>query len=206
MLEKKRFYYNYDPGAAYNYGRIGTPSGIPIQGKYGVETSGASTTVTATDGTPFDPVKVGDLIHFVSARPEETILTRKVATKTSGSSITVDSSLTLAAGTSWFFEPFTVGTAADDGWHSTIHWSAITIFGRVDTLNSTSIDVLPEGPGEDGIGSVPLATATNLTATGGFTINIDQVVKALRVGLKTNGDAADDEISVWAVGEILRAK
>jgi hypothetical protein len=205
-LEKKRFYYLHDPVAAYNYGRIGNAAGIPIQGKYGVETSGASVTVTATDGTPFDPIKVGDLLYFVSARPEETILTRKCATKTSGASITVDSAITLAAGTAWSFEPFTIGTAATDGWHSTVHYSAITVFGRLETLASTSIDVLPEGPGADGAGSVPLAAATNLTATGGFTININQVVKALRIGVKSNTDSAGDELTLWVVGEMLRAR
>jgi hypothetical protein len=207
FLETKRFYYLFDPTATYAYGRIGSPSGHPIQGKYGVETSGASTTVTATNGTPFDPVKVGDLITFLTGDPpEDTKTNRKVATKTSGSEITVDSNVTLSSGTPWFFEPFTEGTAATDGWHSVNHFSAITIHYRLETLASTSIDILPEGRGGPGSGPVALAAATNLTGAGTGTINIDQVIPFLRVGVKSNTDSAGDEITIWVTGELLQAK
>lgn len=207
FLEQKRFYYLYDPTATYVYGRMGSPSGYTISGRNGVETSGASTTVTATDGTPFDPVKVGDIITFFSGDPpEDTKAIRTVATKTSGSEITVDSNVTLSGGTPFIFDPFTSGTAATDGWHSVNHWSAITIHYRLETLASTSIDILPEGSGGDLSGPVALAAATNLTAAGSGTINLDQVLPFLRVGVKSNTDSAGDELTIWAVGELLQAK
>lgn len=204
FLEQKRFYYLFDPTASYQYGRIGSPSGHPVQGKYGVETAGSSVTVTATDGTPFDPVNVGDIIVFKEI--PDTKYIRKVATKTSGSSITVDTAVNLAAGTAWFFEPFKVGTTVNDGWHHVGAWGAITVFVRLETLASTSIDINPEGTGGDLSGPVNLKAAPeNLTATGTVAIPIEQVVTYLRVGVKSNTDSAGDQVTVWAEGEMLQA-
>lgn len=205
FLEQKRYYYLYETDSLnYTYGRIGSPSGHPVQGKYGVETSGSSVTVTATDGTPFDPVNAGDIIVF--KQPPDTKLVRTVDTWTSPTSIDVDTAVNLSAGTAWFFEPFKNGTTVNDGWHHVGAWSAISVFVRVETLNSTGIDVNLEGMGGDLSGPVNLKSApTNITSTGTIAINVEQVITHLRVGLRVDTTVvAGDEVTVWAQGELLQ--
>lgn len=213
FLNTKQFYKGYDPGAAYFYGRLGDPSGQPVQGRNGVETAGASTTVTASHGTPFDAVTVGSIIVFCSPRPDGKIV-RTVATKTSGSQISVDSAVTLSAGTSFFFWPFKGGTTDNDGWHSVNAWSAITVFIDVATLGSTTIEAQIEVGG--GPFSAPVQPNTNptavsatvtasISAVGRRAIEILTVSQSLRVGLRVTGGPAVDVVSVWAVGEMLQA-
>jgi hypothetical protein len=204
FTEHKRFFYLNDPGASLTYGRIGDPMGLPVRGRNGVETSGSSTTVTASDGTPFDPVSAGDLIHFLTGNPpEDEVTDRKVDTKTDGTEITVDSAVDLSEGTPFFFEPFRSGTGDGDGWHGVRHWSAITVFADLVTLASTSIDLVVEGLGGPYSTPVPLATAT-LSVVGKTPLEISSVVSRLRVGLKANGNMSGDEVTVWAVGEMLQ--
>jgi hypothetical protein len=214
FLGTKQFFKGYDPGAAYAYGRLGDASGQPVQGRNGVETAGASATVTATNGTPFDPVTVGSIIVFCSPRPDGKIV-RTVTAKASGASITVDSAVTLSAGTAFFFWPFKSGTSVDDGWHNVNAWSKMTVFIDVTTLASTTIEANIEVGG--GPFSAPVQANTTPTATSGtVTVSINAVgrraievlteAQSLRVGLRVTGGPAVDAVSVWAVGEMLQAK
>jgi hypothetical protein len=214
FLGTKQFYKGYDPGAAYFYGRLGDASGQPVQGRNGVETAGASTTVTATDGTPFDPVTVGSIIVFCSPRPDGKIV-RTVTAKASGSSITVDSAVTLGAGTAFFFWPFKGGTTDSDGWHNVNAFSAITVFVDVATLGSTAIEAIVEvggGPFSAPVqaNTTPAAVSATVTASisavGRVAIEVFSVAQSLRVGLRVTGGPAADAVSVWLAGEMLQAK
>jgi hypothetical protein len=160
--------------------------------------------VTATDGTPFAPLEayVGSVIVFLTPRPDGKIV-RKVATWVSPTQITVDSAVTLPAGTAWFWYPFKAGTADTDGWHLVNDLSAITVFVDVETLGSTSVDVQIQAGGGPFSTPVTLST-TNIAATGESAIAVDQVVQSLRVGLKANGGPAVDAVTVWLKGEQLQ--
>jgi hypothetical protein len=209
--ETKQYYRRYDVGtvgASYAYGRLGSPSGHPVNGKNFVDTTGSVVQVDAVDGTPFDPVGVGDIIVFFSPRPDGKI-ERTVAVKTSGIEIDVDAVVDLsspAGGFAFMFWPFRTGTGVDNGWHHVAAWSAITVHARVETLNSTSIDLIIEGSGGDLSGPTVLETPTNITAVGTVAINVEKVAPFMRVGLKANTPAAGDSVNVWAVGEMLQAK
>lgn len=214
FLNTKQFYKGNDPGAAYAYGRLGDASGQPVQGRNGVQTAGASTTVTATDGTPFDAVTVGAIIVFCSPRPDGKIV-RTVTAKASGSSITVDTAVTLAAGTAFFFWPFKSGTTVDDGWHNVNAWSAITVFVDVTTLGSTTIEANVEvggGPFSAPVqaNTTPVAVSatvtTSISAVGRRAIEVLSMAQSLRVGLRVTGGPAVDAVTVWAVGELLQTK
>ena len=209
--ETKQYYRNYDVGtvgASYAYGRLGSPSGHPVNGRNVVSTTGNVTQIDAVDGTPFDPVGVGDIIIVFAPRPDGRI-ERTVAVKTSGIDIDADAALDLsadAAGYAFMFYPFKVGTAVDSGWHHVAAWSAITVHARVETLNSTSIDLIIEGSGGDLSGPTVLEAATNIAAVGTAAINVEKVAPFMRVGLKANTPVAGDVVNVWAVGEMLQAK
>lgn len=201
FLDSKLFYESYNPGSSYSYGRMGSA----VRGKYGVQTSGSSTTVTATDGTPFGPVTVGSTIVFMTPRPDGRII-RKVTAKASPTSITISSAATIPAGTAFFFYPFKEGTTDNDGWHLVNDLSAISVIVDVATLGSTSIDVNIQGGG--GPFSTPFTPTTspaspvNITATGRTVIEVTSVVQSLRVGLKANTPGTD-VVTVRLAGEQL---
>jgi hypothetical protein len=204
FLEQKLFYKSFDPGAAYTYGRL---SQWLIPGKYGIQTSGASTTVSATNGSPFSPVTVGSRI--VPYTPPDipgpgTSVERTVTAKASDTSITVDSAITLAAGTNWGFYHFKSGTTDADGWHNVANLSAITVYVDLEALAGTSVDVQIQAGG--GQYSVPVTiSTTNIAAAGETSISITQVVQSLRIGVKDNGGGANP-VTIWLVGEHLLAR
>lgn len=197
FVEQKLFYKSYDPSASYVYGRL---SQWLIPGKYGIQTSGASTTVTATNGSPFSPVTVGS--RLIAYTPPDTFTDRAVTAKASDTSITVDSNITLAAGTNWGFYHFKSGTADSDGWHLVNNLSAITVYADLEVLGSTSIDVQIQAGGGQYSTPVTLST-TNIAATGETAIAVSQVVQSLRVGVKANGGPATDAVTIWLQGEQL---
>jgi hypothetical protein len=206
-LDAKQFFYNHDVDAlTYKYGRIGGPTGLGCPGKYGAVTSGSSTTVTAATGTPFDPVLPGDLIVFYT--PPDTKTLRKVATKVSGSEITVDTAIDLGTtGRMFDFLPVRIGANAGDGWHSVQAYSAITVWVSISLYAATGgIDVTIEALTPN-LGNAPVTiSTTNYTATGTASIDVSKVVGYLRVGLKAgSGFAGTDAVSVWMTGEVRKA-
>lgn len=206
FMEGKQFYYNYDlDSLSYKYGRIGDSTGLGIPGRYGVTTVGSSTTVTAvTAGAliAFSMVKVGDIIVF--EQPPDTKIIRKVATKVSAGEITVDTAVNLSAGAFFFFYPFTIGTAAGNGWHHVQAYSSATIWVRIDTLAAAGgLDISIEGRSPNIGGSSTTLLTKNYAATGTEAINIGEVVGAVRVGVKGgSGFAGTDVFSIWMTGEI----
>lgn len=208
FLVNKHFFRNYDMDATtFKYGRIGGPQGYPIPGKNGVETSGASTTVTATDGTPFDPVNVGDIITFLTI-DAKTI--RRVATKTSGAEITVDSSITLAEGTAFIFEPFLVSADDADCWHHVQDLTNITVYLDGATIAAGGgVDWEIQTLGYDHASLLPFTVqSSTLAASGAQTsYSLPQVAGKVRVGLKGGSDfTGTDVVSAWLTGEQRLAK
>ena len=209
--ESKQYYRNYNVGAVganYAYGRLGSPSGHPVSGRNFVDTTGSVTQIDAVDGTPFDPVNVGDIITFFSPRPDGRI-ERTVTVKTSGIDIDVDTAVDLSSpvgGFAFQFMPFKSGTNAADGWHHVEAWSAITVYARLETLTSTTLDLIIEGTGGQFSDPVVLQAATNITAVGTLAINVEKVTPFMRIGLKANTPVSGDVITVWATGELLQAK
>ncbi len=209
--ESKQYYRSYDVGtvgANYSYGRLGSPSGHPVQGRNFIDSTGAVTQIDAVDGTPFDPVNVGDILTVFFPRPDGKV-ERMVTVKTSGIDIDVDSALDLsspAGGFAFMFMPFKNGTGVGNGWHHVEAWSAITVHARLETLASASVDLIVEGNGGQFSGPTVLVAATNIAAVGTVSINVDKVATYMRVGLKANTPAAGDVINVWATGEMLQAK
>lgn len=216
FLENKLFYKDFDPGAAYAYGRIGDPGGLPARGRYGVQTAGASTTITATNGTPFAPLErfVGSILVF-HAPPPDTKLVRRLVTWTSPTQIVVDSNITLPAGTNWFWYPFKQGTAVTDGWHHVGDLAEISVYFDVTTLGSTTIEANIELGG--GPFSAPVQATTNpaavsatvslsIAAVGRKVVEVLSVAQSLRVGLRVTGGPATDAVTVWVKGRQRQAK
>jgi len=204
MIERKRFYETYDLDAlTYKYGRIGGPAGLPCQGQGGVKTTGSSTTVTSVTDTvpvlPFGAVNVGDLITFVV--PPEVQYSRKVATKTSGDQISVDSAVTLAGTASWYWYPFRIGTTSEYGWHHVSEYRALTVYFDIATLASGGVGYSIETRME---GSNPVVLKEgSFSSPGTYAVQIEEVVSALRVGLKAvSSYAGTDSISVWVAGDL----
>lgn len=207
FLDTKRFYYQYDmDSTSYKYGRLGDNHGFAVQGGLYAKTSGASTTVTAVSGTPFDPMNAGDVIVFYVTPGVGTI--RKVATKVSGSEITIDSAITIAAaGCHFDFYPFKIGTTTADGWHHTQMYSGMTLNVNVATVAAAGgISMSVEIVGAGGLMVTPIVVLErSYTAAGTEAIVIEPQARALRVGLKGNtGFAGTDVVSISLTGEMRR--
>ena len=204
MRESKQFYYAYDLDATtYKYGRLGGPGGLPVQGKYGLETSGSSTTVTAVAGTPFDPVTALDMIVIVKG---ETKYTRKVATKVDGTEITIDSAVDLTGGYSgWFFYPWRIGATNADGWHQVTGYEEMTVHIVIPTVAAAGgVDVQIQGLSPN-LGGSPVTLWSNnyAAATTGDNVEIGEELLALRVGVKGgSGFAGTDDINIWMTGRV----
>jgi hypothetical protein len=202
---RKYFYYQYDLDATtYKYGRLGGPTGLPCvkPDRYGAKTSGSSTTVTSAAGTPFDPVNVGDFLIF--SIPPDTKLLRKVATKTSGAQITVDSAIDLGTvGVPFDHWPFRIGATANDGWHQVQMYTSITVHIYIPTVAAAGgVDVQIEtNSGDPATPTVPYTQ--NFASATTETVNVAEVASALRVGVKGgSGFAGTDSITIWLQGEM----
>lgn len=213
FLEGKQFYYKYDlDSTSYKYGRLGDNTGLPVQGSYGVKTSGSSTTVTsdaAGVASTFAGVAVGDVIVF--EQPPDTKLVRKVATVVDNGEITVDTAVNLGAGGASFFRyPWKIGTTTAFGWHPVQAYSAITLWVALTTLGHIDgVDISIEGlaPNLLGPAGAVVLFSQQYTATGTFSINVGEVTGALRVGVKGHTAATGtDDISIWMTGEIRTQK
>jgi len=199
---QKQFYYAHNTDSVlYKYGKIGDGSGLPIPGKWGVETDGSSTTVTAIAGTPFGPVKVGDIITF--KEPPETKTIRKVATRTDNTEITVDSAIDLSSGAAFHFEPFTLGSTSDDGWVSVREFRDITIHIHVATYGGNPILFQVEAQGHD-LSSIPVVLEElTVSAPGDYQIDVTHVASRVRLGIRNETTAAGtDSVTAWLAGKM----
>lgn len=191
----KTFYKNYDLDATtLKYGRIGDGTGLPVQGKYGL-TGNGSTTVTAVAGTPFDPVLVGDLLDLFA--PNDIALSRKVAAKASGSSITTDASVATNTYPAWQFWPFRIGATAADGWHYCDYKTKSILVSIVTVAAAGGVDISIEGRGGS-LSDVPhVLLAKNYAVATTEALVFSQDVAQIRVGVKGGtGFAGTDDITI----------
>jgi hypothetical protein len=203
--EQRTYVRTYDLDAtAYTYCVTAEPFRIPGAT---ATTSGSSTTVSAVSpADAFDRVAVGDDILFVVAGTQ---YLRRVATKTSAASITVDSAVTLTAttGSPFSFMTRSCGTAATDGWVNTSAWSDKMVKVETATLTGTGgVDVSVECR-LAGTATAPSQLVTgNITSTtaplAGDTFVIPEPCASIRVGLKwgTANGAGPDSVSAYIVG------
>jgi hypothetical protein len=204
MLTNRYFFYDYDLDAlTYKYGRVNDS----CQGHGGVETSGSSTTVTGVASTqpplPFGPLQVGYLVVF--CQPPDTQYLRKVATKTSGAEITVDSAVTLTATGAWYYYPVNIGATSVHGWRKCSDYLSLQVNFSVETLASSGgIGYSIEGyTGDDPSSVVPVVFKQDtITSVGTLVVPVTDAFLFLRVGLKAGSAfAGTDSISVWMTGD-----
>lgn len=175
------------------YGKLGGPSGFPVQLGYGVQTSGSSTTVTGvSSSTPFDPCNVGDLIVFQKG---ETTLERTITAKASGNSITVSSAVDLTGGYAGsYFYPRVASTTASDAKVGIDHYAGGTIIVDlpvVDATNTVTIEILgwPYGPLANSFTLIAQKSYDGATATAwNDYFAIPDNVYAVSLGVKTTND------------------
>jgi len=177
-------------------------------------TSGASTTVTAVSGTPFDAVAVGDTLYFNLASGR---VVRYITAKADGTSITIDTAITLTAttGNPFDYRNASCGTAATSGWMNVEGYDFKTLILQIDQLNVTggiSVKWQCRGKGDQvapvdvypGVsGTCPGGTLSsgfcNYTAVTGFALVIEEPWTECRVGMKIG--SADDGTDTGSAAE-----
>lgn len=200
----KQFFYNYDNDATtFKYGRLGGPAGYSCPGSFGAKTTGSTTTVDAVAGTPFDPLRVGDVLVF---RTLTGPVLRRVATKVSGAQITVDTAIDLGAvGVFFDFYPWRIGAAATDGWHHVQMYDSMTVFFAMPTVAATggvAWQIEGRAPSIGDPAPFVLELGTQATA-GSFDVPISASVSAIRVGVRGVSDfTGTDSVSVWVAGDM----
>lgn len=190
---------------AFVYGKM---SDLLLQGRAGVQTSGASVTINAvTAGVgAFSSLRPGDFVWF----PLLQVLTRRrVATVPSPDQITVDSAIDLSTPTAaWHYRQFDGGAAANDGAVPVHFLDAETLCVKVDINavggGSTNIEVQIQARArEDVDGWDTIRTVVYPVASGPVNEiipvrNTDQnaiLASSVRVGLRydvADGGAASD--------------
>lgn len=200
-----------------------------IVGAQTVSTVGSSTTVTADASTPFDPVDVGDVMTFALTSTSGAVV-RYVTAKASGSSITVDTAVTLSA-VRFSFREVACGTAATSGWMDVSNYSTKAITFQLDQVNATGgikmryecrtagaeaqpIRVYPGETSDCGGGTLTSNFCVFTTAgiDSRLTLVLDEPWKDCRVAMAivTADDGGDtganaEQISIYFVGNRLQA-
>ncbi len=179
--------------------------------------SSANLVPSVAGSAPFTGMAVGDVLKITMSTgvSPSTYAYRVIITYTSANAVTVDSVITIAAGTSWSWYRNTCGTGATAGWFSVpaaaLRMAATVLFEQGDItalvarwecrpVGSASIVILYPGEGADcGLGATfsvdrcswPAAQAG--TATGSLTV-VDDAPQfaACRVGLAYTGADASD--------------
>jgi hypothetical protein len=197
MSLQRTLFFNYDVPADLTYGRFFDQ--VNLRGF--AATSGSSVTTTAVESsgdgaTPFDVVQVGDWLMQESL--VGTQLFRSVATKTSSTSITVDSVWTLgAAGKALKLFPFRSGTTALDGACFIGTSKNATIAYNLTTLGAASVRIVVEVKMSDPNAVWTTLFDQTLVATGSDSFSITEPWSFIRVGLEEVGAAGTDVISVY---------
>lgn len=203
MIERRAFYFDYDLDAnTFKYGRLKGP----FPGPAGITCAGATTTITAvTSGIgTFSPIRVGDFIWLRTA--ENTVIKRKVASKTSNDQIAVAganlSAFTIA---SWDYWQFDIGTADSDGALNIANYDRVWL--EFDGTLADSLDIQVEARGRAPAalwGTIFTATFANtaaLRARG--PVEITELVGSIRVGVKgTTVFAGTDAFSIYLCGQV----
>lgn len=199
---------NYDPGAAYTYGRFGPMLGA----RKNLKTSGSSTTVTAVtaDDGPLDEVDVGSLISVNRDGTWDNVYLTAKASADSGTVSGAGVNWDRTGGRHFYFRRFLSGTGANDGAIGIDGYERRAVHVQVSTLASTSVVVTIQWrPQAYGAEWTTLFEDT-LAATVSSSINsqapyvIQEASGEIRVGWKANGNASGDVVAAYFVGERAR--
>lgn len=212
-------YYQYDlVSTSYVYNKYGRRA----RGWGGIKTSGSSTTITAATGLevpPFNDLAVGDLLDIrYSATPGTVVATnsiRRVATWTDGSTIVVNSAITLTNGTAgWDFRKKLGGTTATDGWAYVGDLLNATLWLDFPTLGETDgVTYVVQVKGGDDLAQNPytLATAVVALAAAPYQAKVELSSSAgpttnfVRLGVKsTTASTGTDSLSAYISGRQVR--
>lgn len=193
-LLKHQFYYKEAGVVAGTYTYTAYPD-MPEPGIGGIQTTGSTTTIDAATAAqaPFAPLAVGDLLYIRG--PGLTPALTKLVTKTSNIQIVVADAQNIATPTgAWgWYKKLSGTTATARGYHNFNNWANKTFVLKINTLNSTSIDVQIEGLGSGEFGTAWTVIYTqNYTATGTFTFNIPEEFALISVGHKCTGAGTND--------------
>ena len=196
----KALFYTRDVAAAYEYcilaGAGGGALDKDIESRILIETSGSSTTTSASTATsaPFLLPAVGDEIT-VTLSGVKTY--REIITNADDDTITVDTAWDLGTtGVPFFWRDLTCGTAVTNGIISAAAYTTIIFDIQVLTLNGTSIDARVEGRNWGaGTGWTPVGTAT-YTAVGGGAITANRLgYDQYRLGIRVTGDTGVQSVT-----------
>jgi hypothetical protein len=183
-----------------------------IQSPGSATTVGSSTTVTASAGTPFDPLSVGDAVIFGG----NTL--NIVVTKTSGSVIVLDAAINLVNPTGFRFMHFVCGSTINDGWLPMAVYGrqAVIVWEVISQTTASGIDVQVQcrssAPDAGPVQVFPAcasaacntflnipASATGVTAATGLIV--EEPWSQCRVGLKIDTtQTGPQSINVYLMG------
>lgn len=185
------FYERNVASASYEY-CLASDIRVPQTGAISSAVTGA-TAVTSGTSNLFTGMAVGDVIYF--HKQDGTVLTRYIATYTDANNIAVNSNITIPAGTRISWRDMACGTTATSGWVEIgPETKAVIVELNMDTIGSTSIDVVLEGRSSSGGDGAALWTK-NYTAAGGAVDELFPVtelgIDAVRLGMKVNTDGVD---------------
>lgn len=203
--QQKTFFLDYDLNAtSYVYQVYGDE----IQGRGFIATVGSSTTVTASNGTPFAGLAAG---YEITVNLDGVETRRTISTWTSTTSIVVNTAINLSAqsgGYRFSWRSVTNGTATTNGWVPTGHLKNMDVVVVFTTLTGTDgVDVSVECRGL-GDATTPLQVLTGnysgtTAPTNGDWLPVLEGCASVRVGLKwrTADTAGTDVISAFLRGE-----
>lgn len=171
------------------------------------QTTGASTTVTATTSTPFANLAVGDEVAFANCAAPP--CTRVVATWASGTSMTVDTAIDMSlasfpGGVACTYAKLTLGA----GWQSVNGMSGKRIGWNIAAIAAGSLEFQVEcigvgpyetpntvWPGAGGTAGLCEGGNGSFTAVGSCAVYIGEPWERCRLGIKVTADAGAQSIS-----------
>jgi hypothetical protein len=203
MLETKQYCYSQAfSSTSLLYTRMGDSQGFSIPG-FGSAVGAGTTTVTASGGTPFDPIQgnatTGDILLFTNPSTSGWLI-RRCTAKASGASITIDSSI--PSGTyAWRFYPLRSGTTVNDGWHYSNNWSRFSVAISLTAQPATSFDYTVEGlTSGPGSAAYLIQSATSISTVSAVKADFTTAALFVRVGGKITG-AGTDVATISIIGE-----
>jgi hypothetical protein len=205
---------------AAHVGARGDPWADPFRVNIPIETSGASTSVTAVTATtlPFADLAVGDLLLV---RRDNSVTDRVwITVKTDGDNVTVSSSVDWSAGYTFEWMDLTTGTGATDGWISVSGYKSVQMTVQYEAGDLAGLDVVWEckeastfsgavqvypGPSDDcGYGTLNTNVCTYATLGDRQTVEITHnVYSYCRVGLayRTSDGGTREDVRVIVTAE-----
>jgi len=197
----RTLFYDYDIPADLTYGRFLDQTNI----RGFIQTSGSSVTTTAVEpsgdgATPFDQVAVDDWL-LVETDTSGTQLRRRVATKASSTSITVNSAWDLSGGKAAKLLPFRSGTAATDGRVFVGTLKNVTVSWNLTTLGATDVRLVVEAKMSDPDAVWTTLLDRTMSATESDSFSVTEPWSFVRVGVEETTGSGTDSIDVYLTAD-----